>query len=305
MTKKNPVNIAASVRQRLLNLSKERGEDYQSVITRYVLERLLYRVGRSTKGDEFVLKGAMLFSLWTGTPHRMTWDLDLLGKGDPEPARIKIIFEEICGMDVTEDGVQFDDSSIKAEQIKEDDEYLGVRVRLEARIEAAKIPIQVDIGFGDVITPPPVRISYPVLLEFPAPTLRSYPRETVIAEKLEAMVSRGMTNSRMKDFYDIWVLAGRFDYSGHLLQKAILSTFKRRGTPVPTGDPVAFTHEFHSDSSRQGQWRAFLKKGRLEGSDVELSEIVPLIRDFLSPILSAISQGRGFEGDWKAGGPWT
>ncbi len=304
MTKKNPVNVAASVRQRLLNLSKERGEDYQSVITRYVLERLLYRVGASAKGEEFVLKGAMLFSLWTGKPHRMTWDLDLLGKGEPEPERIRKLFEGICGTEVADDGVLFDVSSIKTEQIKEEDEYLGVRVRLEARIEAAKIPIQVDIGFGDVITPSPVQISYPVLLEFPSPVLRSYPRETVIAEKLEAMVNRGMTNSRMKDFYDIWTLAKQFEFSGDVLQKAIRSTFERRETAIPSGIPIAFTREFHSDPSRQTQWRAFLKKGRLEASKVELGEIVPLISDFLMPLLTAISGDKIFDRVWVAGGPW-
>lgn len=207
-------NIAASVRQRLLERSRQRGEDFQFILSRYASERLLYRLSVSPHREGFVLKGALLFLLWGGELHRPTRDLDLLGFGDSSVAALEKVFRELCATTVEDDGLVFVAESVVAGQIREDQEYGGVRVKLVAMLERAKIPMQVDIGFGDAITPAARWHNYPTLLDAPPPRLRTYPRETVVAEKLEAMVSLGMSNSRMKDFYDVAVLARQFDFDG-------------------------------------------------------------------------------------------
>lgn len=206
MTKNRAKNIAASVRQRLLELARRNGEDFQLVLTRYAIERLLYRLSASSYNDQFVLKGAMLFQLWSGGLHRATRDLDLLGQGPSIPARIAAIFKELCDLDVTEDGLRFLASSVDADVMKPDEEYQGIRVQLDCRLEKARIRVQIDVGFGDAVTPQPSKITFPVALDFPAPVLRAYPKESVVAEKLQAMVVLGIANSRMKDFYDLWYL---------------------------------------------------------------------------------------------------
>lgn len=210
-----------------MNLSRERGEDFQLVLTRYGLERLLYRLAKSPHAKEFVLKGAMLFQLWTGEPHRSTRDLDLLGMGDPSADRLRQLFQKICSLSVPDDGLVFLTDAIQAELIKKADEYQGIRLRIEACLGSAHLPLQIDIGFGDAITPGPQVVTYPTLLEFPAPQLNAYPRETVIAEKFQSMVQLGIANSRMKDFYDVWTLARQFDFDGNGLCEAIRATFQR------------------------------------------------------------------------------
>ena len=225
-----PRNLAASIRQKLLNLATRRGEDFGLVLTRYGPERLLYRLSQSRHCDQFVLKGAMLFQIWSNTPHRPTRDLDLLGHGDPSPENCITVFRELCALAVPDDGLQFPIETVTAEKIKEEQEYEGVRVRLVARMANVRIPLQVDIGFGDALTVRPGVLAYPTLLPMPAPQIQAYLMETVIAEKLEAMVHLGMLNSRMKDFFDVWFLARTFSFDGAALADAIRATFERRGT---------------------------------------------------------------------------
>jgi len=197
-------NVAASVRQRLRNLARQRGVDFQYLLVRYGMERLLYRFSRSEACDHFVLKGAALFSLWTDQPHRATRDIDLLGHGDNSIEHLEEVFRQICEVTVEDDGLTFFPDSVRGQVISPHDEYEGVRLTLTALLEKARIPLQVDIGFGDTVTPEPTVVEYPVLLDLPPPVLRAYSRETVVAEKFQAMVSLGMGNSRMKDFFDLW-----------------------------------------------------------------------------------------------------
>jgi nucleotidyltransferase AbiEii toxin of type IV toxin-antitoxin system len=286
MSKENPTNLAASVRQRLLNLARRRKDEFQLVLIHYGLERLLYRLSISEYANQFTLKGALLFQLWVGQPHRSTLDLDLLGKGNSDVERFKGIFRQICTLSVPDDGLLFLPESVTAEEIREDQRYNGIRIHATATLGKAKIPIQVDIGFGDAVTPASKRIDYPSLLGFPAPKLRAYPKETVVAEKFEAMVSLGITNSRMKDFYDLWMIARDFEFDGEILSKAIQATFRRRGTNIPTELPVALAGEFAADRTKQTQWRAFIGKGKLLVAAPSLEAAIRLLRDFLWTIVA-------------------
>jgi len=298
VTNPQPRNLAASVRQRLMNLSRERGEEFQLVLTRYGLERLLYRLTQSPHAGQFVLKGAALFQLWTGQPHRSTRDLDLLGQGEPSTGRLRQLFQDICSLTVADDGLTFLTDATAAEPIKEDDVYQGVRMRIDARLGNARIPLQIDIGFGDVITPGPQAVTYPTLLDFPAPQLNAYPRETVVAEKFQAMVQLGMANSRMKDVYDIWTLARQFEFDGTGLCAAIRATFQRRQTELPTTIPLALTPEFSTDRNKATQWGAFLRKGRLIESPPQLKETVTLLTLFLMPPTLALVSNETWNRTW-------
>ncbi|NQV28876.1 MAG: nucleotidyl transferase AbiEii/AbiGii toxin family protein [Rhodopirellula sp.] len=304
MTEPANRNVAASVRQRLLNYSRETRQEFQHVLTRYGLERLLYRISLSPVRKSLILKGAMLFQVWSGELHRPTRDLDLLGFGEPSHDRFVEAFQDICRMEVEPDGLAFDGGSVRIEDIREDAEYHGIRVKMRAMLERARIELQVDIGFGDAITPDPVDTEYPTLLEFPAPIIRAYPRETVIAEKLQAMVMLGIANSRMKDFYDVWTLSRLFDFHGELLTEAISATFERRQTTVPAGVPFALTDDFATDSGKGTQWTAFVRKGGFDDCPAELRQIVEPLREFLLPPLSALSAETQFIRSWSAGGPW-
>ena len=303
MSKDRPRNLPASVRDRLRKLAAARKEDFQLVLTRYGLERWLYRLSRSPHADSFILKGAMLFQLWAGQPHRPTRDLDLLGRGDNSVAAVVGAFREVCNQAVEEDGLEFRAESVRGERIKEDQEYEGIRVHCEARLENARIPLQIDVGFGDAVTPPAAGVRYPTLLEFPAPTLRAYRRETVVAEKFQAMTDLGMANSRMKDFYDLWVLARGFEFDGPTLSTAIRATFRRRRTALPTAAPLALTAEFAEDAAKRKQWEAFLRKSKLDVGAV-LAEVVAVLGDFLTPPVQALAAGEPFERNWPTGGPW-
>ena len=295
-------DLAASVRQRLLSRARERGEDFQLVLTWYGIERLLYRLSRSPHHDSFVLKGAMLFALWSGQSHRPTRDLDLLGFGDSRVDRMEEVFRSVCQVRC-EDGLQFDPASVRGEEIRASDEYDGVRVKVEARLAGARVRLQVDVGFGDAVVPRPETIDYPTLLDFPPPRVLAYPREVVVAEKLQALVELGMANTRMKDFYDLWVLARRFAFDGGRLSKAIAATFERRRTPILLEPPLALTQEFHDDPAKQTQWRAFLLRGAV-AEKAELAAVVELIWSFLGPAAAAAHSGAASPGTWQAGGPW-
>lgn len=296
-------NVAASIRQKLLNIATRNGEDFGLVLTRYALERLLYRLSQSAYCDQFILKGAMLFQVWTNTPHRPTRDLDLLGQGDPSPERCQVIFRELCKVPVADDGLDFSAETVGADKIKEDREYEGVRVKLLARVGNARIPIQVDVGFGDAVTPRPGLLDYPTLLPMPAPRIQAYPMQTVIAEKLEAIVNLGMLNSRMKDFFDVWFLARTFPFEASVLADAIRATFQRRGTQVNANGFDVLLTELSADIAKRTQWRAFLRNSNLAAPD-DFAEVNGAIRDFLSFPLRAADGGSREAASWPPDGPW-
>ncbi|MCR9197263.1 MAG: nucleotidyl transferase AbiEii/AbiGii toxin family protein [Planctomycetaceae bacterium] len=299
----SPRNVAASVRQRLMNVSRTTKEPFDLVLTRFALERLLFRLTQSAHADRFVLKGAMLFQIWTGDVHRPTRDLDLLGSGEPEPEAFAQIFQNVCDVPVPDDGLVFDSQSVQAARMKADEQYEGLRLKLTAHMASARIPVQIDIGFGDAITPGPERTQYPAILDFPAPSLTVYPRETVIAEKLQAMVHLGIANSRMKDFYDIRSLARQFSFSGTRLAEAIAATFVRRQTELPTEAPLALTSAFATDKQKQTQWKAFLRKTRLDAS-LDLTHITADLAEFLLPPLSAAGRQERFPQHWSFADKW-
>lgn len=281
-------DVGASVRARLLEQARKEQSDFQLLLTRYVLERLLYRLSVSEYHARFVLKGALLLSVWVGDRYRPTRDLDLLGCGDTEPEAVIDIFRAICGEVVVADGVTFDVDGLKAELIREDAEYGGVRIRTNASIADARIPVQVDIGSGDAITPAPVEIEYPTLLEFPAPHLRAYPVETIVAEKLEALVVLGMANSRLKDYYDLFLISQTFTLEQRTLAEAVRRTFERRGTAVPDDIPVGLTGEFAT--AWQTRWRGFVRRERMMPVPEDLGAVVTRLRDLVVPVIRGDDQ---------------
>jgi predicted nucleotidyltransferase component of viral defense system len=278
-------NPAASVRARLLNRAKADKAEFQLVLTRFALERLLYRLSKSPYRDQFLLKGALLFDLWFDEPHRPTRDADFLGFGAADIPRIETIFRDICEIAAAEDGMVFDPASVKGQEIRKEANYTGIRITLLATLDGAECPVQADIGFGDAVTPGPEDTDYPAYLDdLPVPYLRVYPKYSAIAEKFEAIVSLGMGNSRMKDFFDLWVLTQNSELELKILRAAFEATFDRRGTAIPTSTPVGLSDEFASDRIKQTQWRAFITKNRLEAPP--LSEVVTLLSHFFSRITS-------------------
>jgi predicted nucleotidyltransferase component of viral defense system len=294
------MNSAASVRARLLNLSKQTGEDFQALLNRYAIERFLYRLGASDQSDEFILKGAMLFVVWQGNLHRPTKDLDLLGFGDSTPEAVADRIRAVVRIP-SDDGILFDASSIEAAVIREDAEYEGVRVKLSASLKQARIRLQLDIGFGDVVEPAPARTAYPAILSHvEPPTLRIYPPETVIAEKLQSMVVLDIRNSRMKDFYDLWYLSRHWPFQLAVLRRAVASTFERRRTEVPVGIPFALTEEFLTDEGKRQQWVAFVRRLNLPADTPDLHALGQELALFVHPIFAAGKE----EATWQPGGSW-
>lgn len=298
------MSLAESVRQRLLNLSREKVETFDLVLTRFALERFLYRLSQSKWEKDFLLKGAMLFSLWYDSPHRPTKDLDLMAYGQADSDYLKQVFQSLCNLEVEDDGVEFKAESVTCNEIREDNIYLGLRVKLIATLAGAKLRLQIDIGFGDAVVPEPEDITYPTLLEFPAPRLRAYSKYTVIAEKFQAMVVLGIANSRMKDFYDIRIMAGQFELSGSILCRAIESTFSRRKVAIPSTIPIALTESFAADKEKKMQWDAFLHKNRLDTEGKTFQDIIHVLYDFLMPVVSALASKEAFKLIWPPGGPW-
>jgi len=300
-----PKNLAASVRRKLFDLARVRNEEFGLMLVKYGLERILYRLSRSRHRDTFVLKGALLFELWTQRTYRATRDADFLALGDNSSERFVGIFKALCVMKVEPDGLAFDADSVKAERITEDADYEGVRITFAGYLERARIPIQIDIGFGDVVTPAAVETQYPTLLPAPNPRLLTYPKETVVAEKFEAMVKLGIANSRMKDFYDLEALSRTLDFDGKILCEAVRKTFKRRGTELPAGGvAVAFTPEFYSDAAKKKQWTAFCIRNATYVRMSELKEVVESIERFLAPVAGALLHAVLFTKRWEPGGPW-
>lgn len=274
-------NLSASILARLLTLARQRGDDYSLLLNRFAMERLLARLSTSLYADRFLLKGALLFALWYDTPHRPTRDADLLGFGPDDEANLIATFREVAAMDLG-DGIVFDPESVKAQVIRENNTYGGTRITLVARIGSARCALQIDVGFGDAVTPGPQTVAYPTLLnDFQAPTLRMYPVYTVIAEKYQAMVMLGQANSRMKDFFDLAVIARRTELDGATLAMAIAATFARRQTALPTERPLALTKQFSADAAKLRQWQAFLNKNRIDAAS--LGDTVALLDDLLWP----------------------
>lgn len=287
---------SASVLDRLLRLAKQRGEDYSLLLSRFALERLLYRLSVSPHGERFLLKGALLFSLWYEQPHRPTRDADLLGFGDAD--QLPGIFRELAAM-ALDDAVDFEPASLRIEPIRDDSACGGMRVRLQARIGTARCALQVDVGFGDAVTPAPERVRFPALLpDFEAPRLRAYPVYSVIAEKYHAMVVLGLANSRMKDFYDVAVIAARTNLEGATLARAIAATFERRGTAMPPEPPTALRRAFALDAQKQRQWQAFLQRNRLAAT--ELQHTVAVLHDLLWPPTQVAGAGSAATARWDA-----
>jgi predicted nucleotidyltransferase component of viral defense system len=305
VSKEHPGNVTASIRRRLYDLSRKRGEDFQLILTWYAAERLLYRMSRSKHAREFILKGAMLLNIWMDRSHRPTRDLDFAGQGDSSPERLITVFHEICQVEVKPDGLQFDPASIQVTEIREIQEYQGQRIKLIANLGKARISVQVDIGFGDAVMPEAGQITYPTLLDLPAPIILAYPVETVVAEKLQAMVALGMLNSRLKDFYDLRMISRQFRFEGPKLAEAIRGTFDRRRTEIPKSIPRALSAEFAMDIEKGIQWKAFLKRSGLEKIRVELPQIIDELRVFLIAPLNAAARGIDFNFYWIKGGPWS
>jgi predicted nucleotidyltransferase component of viral defense system len=279
-----PRNVGASVRQRLLNLARANRQPMELLLTRYALERLLHRLSLSAHRDRFVLKGALLLTTWFDEPHRATRDLDLLGYGDPSDEALLAVFREVMSINV-DDGVSFDIDLLQVQPIREELEYGGSRLRTTAALAGARIPIVVDIGFGDAIEPGAEDIDLPVLLDMPLPRLRAYPQETVIAEKLHAMVVLGLANSRMKDYYDVWMLQRGFEINEGRLQRAIEATFARRRTSVPATTPEGLSDTFANDPGKQAQWDAFVRN--LSVRVPSLGEVVMDLRAWLGTVFKA------------------
>lgn len=296
-------NLAASVHARLLNQAKASQRPFQEVLQHYGLERLLYRLAQSQHRGRFLLKGALLLTAWSAPLTRPTRDIDLLGYAENDVALMETMFREVCDVDVVDDGLRFDAATVVGQRIKEDADYQGVRLTFLAFLGKARIPIQIDIGFGDVVNPGAEERDYPTLLDVPAAHLRMYPRETVIAEKFEAMVKLGTLNTRMKDFFDIWLLASQFSFTGPELAQAIEKTFANRGTPLEA-DPVALTPSFMAADGTQKQWAAFLKRSQLDNAPKTLDDARDRLRNFLVPVATALVGAKGFSASWTAPGPW-
>ena len=280
-------NVAASVRTRLLNQAKARAQSLDYLMNRYASERLLFRLSVSPQRDRFVLKGATLFALWLDTPHRPTRDLDLLGYGDSSIEAVEEVFRTILALEVPDDGIQFKVAELRGQIIKEDQEYEGVRVTVPASLGSARIAVQVDVGFGDVITPAPIEAEIPTLLgeawgQSPL-QLKIYNRETVVAEKFEAMVKLGTSNTRLKDFFDVWTLS-KLPLDTEVLAKSIRATFLHRETPLPREVPVPLSVEFGTDLTKLKQWDAFRHKNNLKDAP-EWDDLLKQLRDFLLPFV--------------------
>ena len=295
-------DIAHSIYRRLLNRARKNNEDFNYTLNRYGVERFLYRLSISPYAKQFVLKGASLLFVWKGRNYRVTRDIDLLGY---KTADIKNIFKDISSIVCQQDdSIHFMPESVKAENIRDNTDYGGLNVSIDAILLNAKIALRIDIGFGDVIKPEPEIISYPVLLDMPRPQLRAYNRETFIAEKFEAMVHLGIANSRLKDFYDIWLLSRFFDFSAAKLTASIENTFKRRRTEIPKGKPFIFTSEFYNDLQKQTQWKTFIRKTRAENAPAEFSAVIKEIDDFFMPLLRILNNPSQAKIVWIKGKGW-
>lgn len=304
MTRKTPINVGASVRARLLTLSKERREDFTLTLVNYAIERFLYRLSKSGHREHFTLKGAVLFAARLGEQYRPTRDLDLLGAGEASEAAIDAAIRAIVATSVADDGLVFDPSTLRVQPIRKDNRHGGLRATLTAHLAGAQIPVQIDVGFGDEVTPAATYLELSTLLDgMQAATVLAYQMETVVAEKVEAMVDRGISNSRMKDFTDIAIAARRLEFDGATLVEAIRATFQRRGIAIPGDEFVALTDAFVHGQTTQAIWKAFARRSQTPFES--LGQVVSELRAFLRPPLEAARAGVNFAVRWSPGGPWA
>lgn len=297
-------NVSASVRDRLLHLARSSNRDFQELVIRYTVERFLARLTSTSHRDRFILKGAMLYTAWKLDDKRTTMDLDLLGSGNPDPKYLSQTFREICAIRIEDDGLTFDREGITAAPIREEAIYDGVRVVVPVRLGVMSIRLQVDIGFGDSVFPAPRVAEFPSLLLPNGPIVKSYSPETVVAEKFNAMVLLGMANSRMKDYFDIWMLSRSFVFEEPVLREAIASTFRKRQTPMPASMPVGVTEEFSLNSAKQAQWGGFIRRQRRLETAPGLPEIVKAIHDFLRPATSQLPDSSITPLHWSPSRGW-
>lgn len=303
MTDRTPKNLVASIHQRLLNVSRQSSRAFNDLVMHYAIERFLYRLSQSPHADRIVLKGGLMINVWSTSITRVTRDIDLLAKLSNDLNRIVEVVQHVCEVAVEDDGLVFDPKTVTAQRITEDAEYEGVRVTFRGHFGKMPLAMQIDFGFSDVITPAPILITYPSVLGHPPPKLMAYNRETAIAEKFEAMVKIGELNSRMRDFFDVWILAQTFDFDGPALKKAIASTFARRETALEV-DPVCFETKFTQSSLKASQWKGFLKTARVDGAPGDFADVVSGVRDFLQPVIEALVKQQNYEKLWPPGGPW-
>ena len=302
--KKDIKNIKASIRAQLQNKARESNRPFSEVLQYYGIERFLYRVSQSKYADKFILKGALMFTVWHVPERRATLDIDFSAQYDNQIFSIEKMMKDICKIDVISDGIIFDSKGVKGQRIKEDADYEGVRVKFVGLLERSRIPMQIDLGFGDSIYPKPKIIEYPVILDFPKPKLKGYPAESVISEKFEAMIKLGLLNSRMKDFYDIWLMMRQFNFDGLRLAEALKRTFKQRKVFLPQCKPLFAGEIYDEKSDRQTLWRAFLKKVDIKYVPEKLNIIAREIEKFLIKPLIAINKNEKFNAKWKNSRPW-
>ena len=295
-------NLAASIRAKLQNIKEKTGEDFQLLLMRFAAERLLYRLSISPHQDKFLLKGAALFNVWFNEPHRPTKDVDLLGQGENDIPAVEEIFREICRIE-SPDGLEFPLENLQGSLIREEEIYQGVRITLTAMLAKARIPLQIDVGFGDAVTPKPKMETLPTLLDLPAPKLKLYPKETVVAEKFNAMVKLGIGNSRMKDFWDVNYLIEKFEFDGKVLQKAITATFKNRQTDFPTELPLALTDEFATNPAIVLRWNGFIRRNKIS-KNADFGKVIENLRNFYEPIIEANKANDAFSKSWTNEQTW-
>ena len=303
MKKRILKNPGASIRARLYNHARASGDDFQRVLTRYAIERLLFRLSRTEGAEHYVLKGAMLFATWPDHALRPTGDLDLLGHGDPDPAVVAALFRSICRIQVVEDGIVFDPTTLTVEPVREADKYQGVRLGIKGELSTAIVHVQVDLGFGDYVYPPPSRGTFPILLpDMPAPMILMYPPETVVAEKFETLIRFGQANGRIRDFYDLWVTSRTFPFELGRLVESISGTLRRRETAFPMEMPVGLTEAYALNSQTTGLWTGFLRRTPPALKPPLFPELQEELRRFFGPVISALALPEAAKGDWDPGG---
>ena len=303
MSKRTPTNVAASVRALLAAHAKAERRPFQEVLQYFAMERFLARLSKSDHREKFVLKGGLMFAVWNSSYTRPTKDIDFLAYIANDVDTAADVVREICRIDDPTDGIEFDPETVAPVMIKEDADYEGVRVTFLGHLQSARINMQIDMGFGDVVAPDPKMLTYPTILNHSAPQIRGYPAETVVAEKFQAMVQLGQLNSRIRDFYDIWSMSRQFEFNGNTLQHALENTFSHRETEMEP-NPIAFQTAFTEDSAKQSQWTGFCRKSKIESAPKTLSEMVSEIASFLTPVAEAMVEQRTFDSIWKPGGPW-
>jgi len=301
--KRRVKDMAASAHQRLLNKSRETGCPFNQLLQYYAMERFLYRLSKSAYADRFILKGALMLTVWKGPVSRPTCDMDILGEIDNDVAVIVQAVRDVCSTEVEPDGIKFNVDTIEAERIAEDADCEGVRVHFQGNLGNARMSMQFDVGSGDKVVPRATKIQYPTTIEMPSPALIGYTMESTIAEKFETMVKLGPLNSRMKDFFDIWLLSRLFEFNGETLVSAISSTFGARNTNISQYSSV-FSAEFRADGTKATKWEAFLRRTAIESAPSQFSAVVEAISTFLGPPAEAVANGTAFSKSWKPGGPW-